>query len=149
MLKAIHRRQPCQLLWLWIRRFKNDWKVCRRNLYERGKIQNEATKSCRKLLMASGWEPWSSGDSCSKGHGFVSQYRILNGHYSHLFVVQMVIFVWKDENKQKRGRGWHIFKTFAGLCAILFDLKYSDRQTFLMGHSRHLFLFSSFQYTWQ
>ena len=33
------------------------------------------------------------GDSCSKGCGFESQCRILDGHFSHLFVVEIVMFV--------------------------------------------------------
>ena len=41
------------------------------------------------------------GDSCSKDHEFESQHRILDGH---LFVVKIVVFVRKDENKPKRGR---------------------------------------------
>ena len=32
---------------------------------------------------------------------FKSQHLILGGHFSHLFVVWFVMFVWKDENKQK------------------------------------------------
>ena len=32
------------------------------------------------------------GDSCSEGRGFESQHHILNGHFSHLFVVKIVIF---------------------------------------------------------
>ena len=45
------------------------------------------------------------GDSCSEGHGFESQRRILDGHdiFSHIFVVKIVVFVWKDENKWKEG----------------------------------------------
>ena len=47
------------------------------------------------------------GDSWSKGHGSnpgaVYWMDIL--HFSHLFVVKIVMFVWKDENKRKRGRG--------------------------------------------
>ena len=49
------------------------------------------------------------GGSCSKGREFKSQHRILDGHFSHLFVVKIVICVWEDENKWKRGRGWPIF----------------------------------------
>ena len=51
------------------------------------------------------------GDLCSKGRGFESQRRILDGHniFSDMFVVRNVMFVWKDENKQKRGREWPIF----------------------------------------
>ena len=49
------------------------------------------------------------GDSCSKGRGFNSQYRILDGHFSQRFVVKMVKFACrKDGNKQRRGRGWTI-----------------------------------------
>ena len=33
------------------------------------------------------------GDSCSEGRGFESQHHILNGHFSHLFVVRIVMFV--------------------------------------------------------
>ena len=31
------------------------------------------------------------GDSCSKAHEFESQHRILDGHFSLLFVVKIVI----------------------------------------------------------
>ena len=35
------------------------------------------------------------GDSCSEGHGFESQRRILDGHdiFSHIFVVKIEVFV--------------------------------------------------------
>ena len=33
------------------------------------------------------------GDSCSKGHEFKTRHRILDGHFSHLFVVKIVTFV--------------------------------------------------------
>ena len=49
-------------------------------------------------------------DSRSKGRGFKSQHCILDRHFSHLFVVRIIMFVWKDENKLKRGQGWPIFK---------------------------------------
>ena len=39
------------------------------------------------------------GDSCSKGCEFESQYLLLDGHFSHLFVVKIVMCVEKDENK--------------------------------------------------
>ena len=48
-------------------------------------------------------------DSCSEGHGFKSQDNILDGHFSHIFVLKSVTFVGKDEHKQKRCWGWHIF----------------------------------------
>ena len=44
------------------------------------------------------------GDSSSNGRGFESKHHILDGHFSHLFVVKIVTFVWKDKNKQKKGR---------------------------------------------
>ena len=50
------------------------------------------------------------GDSGSKGHGFESQHPILDGHFSNLFVVKIVVFVLKDENKLKRGWVRPIFK---------------------------------------
>ena len=31
------------------------------------------------------------GDSCSEGRGFESRHRILDGHFSHLFVVKIVM----------------------------------------------------------
>ena len=36
------------------------------------------------------------GDSCSEGCGFESQHHILEGHFSHIFVLQIVMFVRKD-----------------------------------------------------
>ena len=33
----------------------------------------------------------------------------LMDNYSHIFAVKIVTFVWKDENKLKRGRVWPIF----------------------------------------
>ena len=44
----------------------------------------------------------------SEGCGFESQHRILDGH---LFVVKIVVFVRKDENKPKRGREWPVKKS--------------------------------------
>ena len=32
-------------------------------------------------------------DSRSKGRGFKSRHRILDGHFSHIFVVKIVLFV--------------------------------------------------------
>ena len=48
-------------------------------------------------------------DSCSEGRGFKSQHGLLDGHFSHLFVVKIVKFVSKDENKRKRGRRCPLF----------------------------------------
>ena len=51
------------------------------------------------------------GDSRSEGRGFKSRSCIQDGHniLSHKFADRTVMFVWKDKNKRKRGRGWHIF----------------------------------------
>ena len=49
------------------------------------------------------------GDSCSKGHGFESRHCILDGH-NIFYIVRIVMFAGKDENKRKRGRGWPILK---------------------------------------
>ena len=48
-------------------------------------------------------------DLQSEGSEFKSRRRILDRHFSHLFVVRIAMFVWKDENKHKIGRGWPIF----------------------------------------
>ena len=40
------------------------------------------------------------GDSLSKGRGFESQCRILDGHFSHIVVVKIVMFE-KTKNKRK------------------------------------------------
>ena len=44
------------------------------------------------------------GDSCYEGRGLESQHHILDGHFSNLFVVRIVMFVLIDENIRKRGR---------------------------------------------
>ena len=63
---------------------------------------------CRTfLLRGREEEPWSSGYGrrlMSKGCEFESRHRILDGHFSHLFAVKIVMCVWKDKNKWKRGR---------------------------------------------
>ena len=46
------------------------------------------------------------GDSCSEGRGFKSKHYILDGHFSHLFVVEIVMFVLKDENQTKKRPGF-------------------------------------------
>ena len=47
------------------------------------------------------------GDSCSEGCGFKSQHSILEGHFSHLFVVKIVMFVLKKTkiNEKEAGDG--------------------------------------------
>ena len=39
------------------------------------------------------------GDSGAKGREFESRYSILDGHFSHFFVVKIVMCVRKDKNK--------------------------------------------------
>ena len=39
------------------------------------------------------------GDSCAEGRGFESLHHILDGHFSHVFVVIIVMVVGKDKNK--------------------------------------------------
>ena len=46
------------------------------------------------------------GDSHSKGRGFESRHRILDGHF---FTYICHVCLKKTKNKQKRGRGWPIF----------------------------------------
>ena len=49
----------------------------------------ECSKKSKELFEVS--KVVIGGDSCSKGHGFESQHRLLDGHFSHLFVVKIVI----------------------------------------------------------
>ena len=49
------------------------------------------------------------GDSRSEGRGFKSQHCILYGHFSHLFVVDIVMFVGKVEYKRKKGKFCTLF----------------------------------------
>ena len=62
------------------------------------------------------------GDSCSERRGFKSQHCILDGHFSHISVVKIAMFVLKDWNKRKRGQGWPIFiKTWNYLTLFYFS----------------------------
>ena len=46
------------------------------------------------------------GDSCSEGRGFKSQHHIQDGHfYIYLFVVKIVLFALKNENKLEKRPG--------------------------------------------
>ena len=55
------------------------------------------------------------GDSNSKGCEFESHHRILDGHFFHLFVVKIVMCVWKDEKMKKRPGLAHFLKKQASL----------------------------------
>ena len=60
-----------------------------------------------KIVFVKGGSPGlvvMGGDSWSKGRGFKSQHCMLDGHFSHLFVAGIVMFVRKEGNKRKRGR---------------------------------------------
>ena len=48
-------------------------------------------------------------DSCSRGRGFESERRILDGHFLHCFVIKLYCLFEKTKNVRKRGRGWAIF----------------------------------------
>ena len=48
-------------------------------------------------------------DLFPRGCGYESRHRTLDGHFSHLFCVKIVLFVWKDWKTRKRGRGQPIF----------------------------------------
>ena len=43
------------------------------------------------------------GDSCSKGHEFESPHHLLDGHFSHLFVVKIVIVTQINEKEARVG----------------------------------------------
>ena len=101
---------------LWLGRNGIDWRdTSRKKLtwkYRRQQAHFDLTISASKNVFLMGGSPGlvvMGGDSCSKDCGFESQHRILYGHFSQLFAVNIVVFVRKDENKRKTGRGWPIF----------------------------------------
>ena len=53
------------------------------------------------------------GDSCSEGHGFESQYRLLDGHFLHLFIAKIVMLFEKIKmNEQEDGDAPFFKKTY-------------------------------------
>ena len=79
---------------------------CPSKLWERG---NEEQTGAGARLVVMG------GDCCYKGCEFESWHRILDGHFSHLFVEKIVICVWKDDNKlKKRPRMAHFLEKNRG-----------------------------------
>ena len=52
------------------------------------------------------------GDSWFEGRGFKFQHFIMDGQFPHIFVVKIVMFVWKDENKQKEAGDGPLKKPF-------------------------------------
>ena len=84
-----------------------------------------------KLIIFIGWEPWSSG----YGRRLIFQRSwvwipaLYTGWtFSLLFVIKIVMFLWKDENKRKRG--W--------------DGPFLKKLIFSMDHTRPVYLLSSF-----
>ena len=51
------------------------------------------------------------GDSCSKGREFESRHRILDGNFSHLFVVKLY-FVFEKTKINEKSRDTHLDQNF-------------------------------------
>ena len=64
--------------------------------------------NCRAFIILATGLVVMGRDSHSKGRGFESRHWM--DIFSHIFVVKIVMFLEKTENKRKRGRGWPIFK---------------------------------------
>ena len=58
------------------------------------------------------------GDSCSEGHGFEFQHCVLDGHFSHLFVVKIVMFE-KTKINEKEARDGQFKKQEVSRTVIL------------------------------
>ena len=88
------------------------WKMWKNCLLLNETPQKEAS-SVPKNCECKGWSPGQvvmGGDSCTKGREFKSRHHILDGYFSHLFVVKNIVMrVWKDKNKLKKGRA-HFLK---------------------------------------
>ena len=68
-------------------------------------------------------------NSCSKGRGFESRFRIVVtfGQFSHLIIVKNVLFV-KTENKRKIGQGFYLKKSLIYLlCNNILSLAYLSK----------------------
>ena len=50
------------------------------------------------------------GGSCSKGHEFESRHHILDGYFSHLFVVRIVMFFVKTKINEKEAKEGPFFE---------------------------------------
>ena len=78
------------------------------------------------------------GDSCSKHCEFESRHRILDGYFWHLFVVKIVMCVWKDKNKWKEagvGPFWKKVKKSTTLNTNTCGQSSYKRSTFLESYS--------------
>ena len=62
-------------------------------------------------------------DSHSKGHGYEIRHCILDGYFSHVFLVELYSLFEKTENKQKEARlVQFFFLKKASFCWVRFDL---------------------------
>ena len=56
------------------------------------------------------------GDSCTEACVFESQHQTHDGHFSHIFVLQLCFLFFYNYDvclkRRKRGRGWPIFISF-------------------------------------
>ena len=50
------------------------------------------------------------GDSCSESYGFKYRHHLLNGHFSHIFVVKIAMFEKTKVNKKRPGMARFIKK---------------------------------------
>ena len=69
-------------------------------------------------------------DLCSEGYWFDYLHCVLDGNFSHIFVGKIVMFVWKDENRLKRGRVRPSFKTFSSVSITSPICKSCDNNSF-------------------
>ena len=76
------------------------------------KVYSDAAKPAQKCenITIFGREPWSSGNS--RGRGFESQRRILDGCFPHNIVVKISL-IEKDKNQMKKRQGIAHFKNYS------------------------------------
>ena len=60
------------------------WSHCLVDRYKRRKVDNVSSSPSLVVM---------GEDSCPEGRGFKSQHNLLDGHFSHIFVVNIAIFV--------------------------------------------------------
>ena len=55
----------------------------------------------------------TGGDSLTRSYGFESQHRILDGHFSHIIVLKIIMFISKDQKiKEAKDGQFNIFLNF-------------------------------------
>ena len=84
--------------------------------------------------------------SYTEGFGFESQHHILDGSFSHIFVLKFLMFVWKDKNKRKRGRMAYLKRKFereekslVKVCGNEFSLVRDSRENWDFDISKNVF----------